>query len=375
MLHGSCSTRSALCPCRASSELSSHSEPISHSPINDGEASYAMELSATCDKQALMTASIDQRHQVFISSTYTDLIEERKAVTEVLLRMRCLPAGMEMFPASNEEQLQMIKRVIDDCDYYLVIVAARLGSLTEQGISYTESEYDYAVATGVPVLGFIHQSPETIAANRAEATPAARRKLEAFRTKVMNGRVVSFYSTPADLATKVSVAVAEARLTTPRDGWVRAKSALEQPATIDPVTWGLSKDPVAPITDVYRLEIDVSDTLHVFASEDDRHRSYIHVEYTWKDLFLELAPYYIGARGRNLPGFDLAKRAQAKQPELFTHEGSVTTRSLEQIDVQFAAQGLIKRIEQVDGQGSHYTRWTLTDAGFEIYSKLKAIRS
>jgi hypothetical protein len=85
--------------------------------------------------------AIDRRHHVFISSTYTDLQEERRQVMEVVLRMRCLPSGMELFAASNEEQLEMIKRVIDDCDYYLVIVAGRSGNLTAAGVSYTEPEY------------------------------------------------------------------------------------------------------------------------------------------------------------------------------------------------------------------------------------------
>jgi len=65
------------------------------------------------------------RYQVFVSSTFADLQQERRDVIQTLLKMNCIPAGMELFPASDETQLDFIKRVIDDCDYYLLIIAAQ----------------------------------------------------------------------------------------------------------------------------------------------------------------------------------------------------------------------------------------------------------
>ena len=59
---------------------------------------------------------MDKRYQVFVSSTYEDLIEERKEVMQALLELGCIPAGMELFQAGNEDQWTLIKRVIDDCD-------------------------------------------------------------------------------------------------------------------------------------------------------------------------------------------------------------------------------------------------------------------
>lgn len=68
---------------------------------------------------------MDKRYQVFVSSTYTDLKEERRVVIETLMKVDCMPAGMELFPASDEEQLNFIKRVIDDCDYYRLVDGLR----------------------------------------------------------------------------------------------------------------------------------------------------------------------------------------------------------------------------------------------------------
>ena len=87
---------------------------------------------------------MEKKYQVFISSTYTDLIEERKKMQEILLMADCIPAGMEAFVATNDEQFNVIKKVIDLCDYYVLIIGGRYGSVNEKtGLSYTEMEYDY----------------------------------------------------------------------------------------------------------------------------------------------------------------------------------------------------------------------------------------
>jgi Domain of unknown function (DUF4062) len=83
----------------------------------------------------------DRKYQVFVSSTYEDLQRERQEVMHALLELDCMPAGMELFPAADEDQWTLIKRVIDECDYYIVIVAGRYGSVGSSGMSYTEMEY------------------------------------------------------------------------------------------------------------------------------------------------------------------------------------------------------------------------------------------
>src|SRR5690349_13368931 len=99
-------------------------------------------------------SSDGKKYQIFVSSTYKDLIKERDAVFKAILEMGHIPVGMEMFSAADEEQWQVIARTIDDSDYYVVIVAHRYGSL-DGNISFTEKEYDYAVSQGVPAMGFV----------------------------------------------------------------------------------------------------------------------------------------------------------------------------------------------------------------------------
>ncbi len=68
---------------------------------------------------------MNKRYQVFVSSTFADLQDERSKVIQTLMEMDCIPAGMELFPAMDEEQFEFIKKIIDDCDYYLLIIGAR----------------------------------------------------------------------------------------------------------------------------------------------------------------------------------------------------------------------------------------------------------
>jgi hypothetical protein len=59
---------------------------------------------------------MEKKYQIFISSTYTDLVDERDMVTKAILEMSHIPVGMEMFSAGDEQQWQIIQRQIDVSD-------------------------------------------------------------------------------------------------------------------------------------------------------------------------------------------------------------------------------------------------------------------
>ena len=176
---------------------------------------------------------MDKRYQVFVSSTYTDLREERQLVTQTLMKMDCIPAGMELFPASDEEQFEFIKRVIDDCDYYLLIIGGRYGSVTAEGVSYTEKEYDYAVEKGLRVVALLHGKPGSIAVDKSESTEEAKQKLAAFREKVSGNRLVDFWTEANALPGLVALSMLNAIKTFPRVGWIRADKAASEDLLVE----------------------------------------------------------------------------------------------------------------------------------------------
>jgi len=172
---------------------------------------------------------MDKKYHVFVSSTYTDLKDERWAAIQALLRMGHIVSGMEWFPAVDMEQFEYIKTQIDVCDYYVLIIAGRYGSVSPNGLSYTEMEYDYAVAKGLPVFALIHQHPEKLPMEYCDIEPEARKKFIAFREKVRTGRLVEWWNKKEDISAKLPLSMLEAIRVRPAVGWVRAdKVATEE---------------------------------------------------------------------------------------------------------------------------------------------------
>lgn len=165
------------------------------------------------------------KYQVFVSSTYEDLREEREHVIKAVLEMGHIPVGMEMFSAADEEQWRIIARHIDETDYYVVVVAHRYGSVTDDDISYTRKEYEYARQQDIPCLGFIIADDAKWTPDRIDADEPAKTALIEFKGLIRE-KPVSTWKSAEDLHGKVSIALSTAFTASPRQGWVRASDAL-----------------------------------------------------------------------------------------------------------------------------------------------------
>lgn len=94
--------------------------------------------------------------QIFVSSTYLDLEEERQSAVESILSSKHIPAGMELFRAGNKSQWETIKKWIDESDIYMLILGGRYGSIEpESGKSYTQLEYEYALEKEMPLFAVV----------------------------------------------------------------------------------------------------------------------------------------------------------------------------------------------------------------------------
>lgn len=165
-----------------------------------------------------------KRYQVFVSSTYKDLGEERTAVMNCLLDNDCIPVGMEQFPALPVSQWEYIKKLIDDSDYYLLIVAGKYGSLDkETGWSYTEKEFRYALEKEMPIIAFLYKDISKLPADKCEDTDAGRKKIEEFRRFVLDSdHLCDFYSTSDELKYVVAKSLKKTIDQYPAEGWVRS---------------------------------------------------------------------------------------------------------------------------------------------------------
>lgn len=168
---------------------------------------------------------MEKKYQVFVSSTYEDLKEERDQVIKAVLEMGHIPVGMEMFSAADEEQWKLIQRQILESDYYVVVVANKYGSLGSSGISYTEMEYDFAVENKIPTLGFVLNEQSPWPSQKSESVEKSRKALTNFKSKVKS-KLVQFWGSKEDLHGKVSISLIKAITTNPRTGWVRSSEVI-----------------------------------------------------------------------------------------------------------------------------------------------------
>lgn len=164
---------------------------------------------------------MEKRYQIFISSTYKDLIEERDVTLKALLEMNHFPAGMELFPAADDSQIKYIQQVIDDSDYYLLILGGKYGSIGKDGIGYTEMEFDYAVYKKKPIIAFVHSDISKIPMEKSEIEPLKRELYENFHKKVLSERIVKFWKNKDELGRLVSVSVSHLIKSHPAVGWQR----------------------------------------------------------------------------------------------------------------------------------------------------------
>ena len=103
-----------------------------------------------------MVHFIKKRLQVFISSTFLDLKDERQAAVKAILEAGHITAGMELFTSGDESQMDVINQWIESSDVYLLILGGRYGSLEPNSKkSYTHLEYEYAMNLEKPLFACV----------------------------------------------------------------------------------------------------------------------------------------------------------------------------------------------------------------------------
>lgn len=153
------------------------------------------------------------------------MIDERKKVSEAVAKAGFVAEGMEIFPASSQKQMDFIQRVIDRCDYYILIIGGRYGSLDHDGLSYTEKEFLYAKKRGIPILAFVIKSTDDLPAKKIEPASERLEKFERFKNSLTRETMVDFWSNPDELSMKAVAALAQARNLHEGTGWIRGDQA------------------------------------------------------------------------------------------------------------------------------------------------------
>ncbi len=94
-------------------------------------------------------------YSAFVSSVYESLKKERLTVIDSLWHNNIVPFCMEYFIVPSLGRFRWIEEKIDDSDVFVLLIGSSYGSCDEDGVSWTEREYEYAAKTGKTVLAII----------------------------------------------------------------------------------------------------------------------------------------------------------------------------------------------------------------------------
>lgn len=351
---------------------------------------------------------MDKKYQVFVSSTYEDLIRERSEVMHALLELDCIPAGMELFPASNESQWEVITSIIDECDYYILILGGRYGSLGPDGKGYTEKEYDYAIEKKKPIISFLHKDPESLPKKNTEQTDEGQKRYEKFRGKI--DKTCKFWSNYDELGGVVSRSLIQLRKTHPAIGWVRAdqvsseetaKEILDLRKTIDDLRDKLEKnstsapegvEDLAQGDDLFELNYTVKRAKNwegaivksgIYNENSEKFNFKINLK--WREIFYVVLPKMFGEASnkqiRQALNSKLSKLAYGNKKisklssDISLLGFSIDEEDLETIIIQLKALGIIIRSMQTRAVTDKDTYWVLTPYGERVMNQLRAVKS
>lgn len=321
----------------------------------------------------------EKKFQVFISSTYEDLKEERKAVEQTIIRAGDFPVGMEAFPAADEEQFEFIKSIISQCDYYILIVAGRYGSTAPDGKSYTEKEYEYAVEVGIPVLVMLREDLMSLSVAKSETDSNKRDRLEKFIEKVSDGRLRTSWTTIDSLKLAVREALDYAKATKKRPGWIRGDQSastetLEKLVSLQEENekirkeLSLSKPNLAIPKNIAGLDKHILVTgkyqhpsKSAFGSETAR----FEISTSFGEVFELIAPHLLSPKNDYSVGQTIAMCIFQRYHPAFTSANSfsISDEIYQTIKIQLFALNLVSIYDGETTKGAIQLFWSLTELG------------
>lgn len=176
----------------------------------------------------------DTRFYVLVSTSGPDVDAERQVVSQALMSM-----GFFCWSPERRGPLttNLIRRQIDDCDYFVVLMSGQYGALSASGVSYLHLDYIYALAKQKPMLVLLHESPDQLSVGTRDASDAASGRFREFRRQLQRDRdLVLTFRDLGDLERVVQQAMPQLCERYPLQGWSRERSGgvaalLQSPAS------------------------------------------------------------------------------------------------------------------------------------------------
>ena len=136
---------------------------------------------------------------VFLSSTFEDMKEYRKAIIDRIIKRRMVPICMENWGANANKVTSVITDEVKKADIYLGIFGTRYGYVDENtNMSMTEIEYREALASNKPILVYIAKN-----AKDDITTGDNSQKMLELLTEIEKERIVYYFNSIDQLGEQV----------------------------------------------------------------------------------------------------------------------------------------------------------------------------
>lgn len=152
--------------------------------------------------------------KIYLSSTFQDLKEYRRAVYEQLRKLRLDTVAMEDDVAGEKRPLAQCLQDVAEADVYVGVFAWRYGYIPSEynpeRRSITELEYEAAGEHNKERLIFLlrDDAPWILSLMDSHSSEGdGGRQIQRFRAELSNRHVVGFFSTPDELAKEISAAI------------------------------------------------------------------------------------------------------------------------------------------------------------------------
>ena len=302
---------------------------------------------------------------------------------QALLELDCIPVGMELFPATDDDQWTFIKNLIDGCDYYIVIIGGRYGSEHLSGKSYTQMEYEYAASKSIPILSFLPADPDAIPIGKTDRSESKGAKLRQF-SDLAQQKMCKYYSSTEYLGAIVSRSISNIIKTKPRTGWVRADTISSEEAK---VTILELKEKLVQLQRQIE-EFEGSKFSNLSQGDDSIELGYTLVKVkgqpytkegiilTWNEIFGKTCTILLDEGSEdeyyNQLSSYIVHKLQSEGKRVYS--ANVITDEFKRVLIQFKALDLIQKSVKKRSLRDNNTYWKLTDRGDKLLTELRAVK-
>lgn len=141
---------------------------------------------------------------IFVGSTFVDMQPYRRAVRDALSQLETIVRGMEYFGSKPGSPIEECLEVVRSCKIYVGIFGMRYGSIPDgHELSMTHLEYEEAQRLSLPSLIYIIDEENQPILPKYVETGDGASKLRELKEQLRKHHLISFFTSPEDLAAKI----------------------------------------------------------------------------------------------------------------------------------------------------------------------------